>query len=123
MSTDATKAQDPSFEIQSALREQGIQERRREVHAALPELASMIRSAGASRVFVFGSVAEGTEHERSDLDLACWDLPADRYFDLLAELILRAPVPVDLVRLESAPPSLVAKVQQDGRELLDEAPS
>lgn len=58
------------------------------------------------RVYLFGSVADGTVHARSDIDLAVEGLPEDRYFETLAALLQAAPTGVDLVELERAPPSL-----------------
>ncbi len=82
------------------------------LRAALPHLATVVRDLGAARVVVFGSVAEGGVHERSDIDLAVTGLPADRYWEALGRLGAEAPCAVDLVREEDASPSLLQAIRR-----------
>jgi predicted nucleotidyltransferase len=74
---------------------------------------------GARRVWLFGSLAWGTPHEASDVDLLVEGLPADAWSSALrlAELELQAPV--DVVRVEDAAPGLVDRVRAHGVLLLD----
>jgi len=88
------------------------------LEAALPDLARVLTDAGAERVLAFGSLISGGLHDGSDIDLAVIGLPPERYFATLAELLARAPVAVDLVELELAPPSLAAHVLATGRDLV-----
>lgn len=83
----------------------------------LPQLADGLRRLGASEVWLFGSLATGTCTAGSDVDLAVVGLPRAAYFDALAELMASVQAPVDLVRLEDAPRSLVARVHAEGRRL------
>lgn len=76
------------------------------LRASVPALAAALRALGGRRVVLFGSLATGPVHARSDIDLAVEGLPADRYWEALAQLGALAPAPVDLVRLEDASPAL-----------------
>jgi predicted nucleotidyltransferase len=72
---------------------------------------------GASRVILFGSLAAGTAHEASDVDLAVAGLPAEVYFTALGELMTLFCAPVDLVRIEEACPSLADRIAAEGQQL------
>ena len=66
--------------------------------------ARLLRSMGASEVFVFGSVTAGELRPGSDIDMAVSGLPAQVYFSAIsraADLIGR---PVDLVDLDDDTP-------------------
>lgn len=84
----------------------------------LPEAARLLRSHyGAESVVLFGSLAAGRPREGSDVDLAVAGLPSARYFDALSTLMTLFGAPVDLVRLEEAPQSLLARVAAEGEAL------
>lgn len=88
------------------------------LRAQLEPAARILRdSFGASHVFLFGSLADGTFSEASDVDLAVADLPRARYFEALAELMRLFGVRVDLVRIEDAPSSLRDCILQEGQPL------
>ncbi|HRE89527.1 MAG TPA: nucleotidyltransferase domain-containing protein [Myxococcota bacterium] len=87
--------------------------------AALPELARALRALGAQRVWVFGSVEDGSFDDGSDLDLAVHGLPPERFLAARVAVTDRVPVEVDLVELERAPASLRAHILATGRELGD----
>jgi uncharacterized protein len=82
-----------------------------------PEIVALLRSAGARRIVLFGSLATGSAHSNSDLDLAVDGLPGARYFEVLAELMRVSGCAVDLVRLEEAGESLLARIAAEGRTL------
>ena len=77
------------------------------------------RELGARRVWLFGSLAWGEPHERSDVDLLVEGLAAadwSRAMGLVEELV---PAPVDLVRLEEAAAALAERVLAEGVLLHD----
>jgi predicted nucleotidyltransferase len=90
-------------------------ERARELRAR-SELAArrLADEFGATRVVLFGTVARGAVHERSDVDLAVWGLPPAREgaASAMAGEVLAAPV--DLVCMEGAPESLRRRVEAEG---------
>lgn len=77
----------------------------------------LVERFGARRVVLFGSLASGNVTDRSDVDLAVEGLQPDGYFTALADLTGLFDSPVDLVEIERAPASLLARLQLEGREL------
>jgi uncharacterized protein len=71
----------------------------------------------ATEVWLFGSLAHGRIHERSDVDLAAGGIPDERYFEALARVSAIVGEPVDLVPLESASPSLRHRILTRGIRL------
>lgn len=95
----------------SDARAQAIRER-------LPEAARVLRERyGARRVVLFGSFARGDTSERSDVDLAVAGIEHLGYFPALAELTGLLDSPVDLVELEQAGASMLARIELEGIEL------
>jgi predicted nucleotidyltransferase len=86
--------------------------------ALLPQAATLLVDRyRAGRVVLFGSLAEETYSEHSDVDLAVEGMPSASYFEALAELMCLFGGPVDLVRIEDAAPSLRAYIEEEGRLL------
>jgi predicted nucleotidyltransferase len=86
--------------------------------ASVPAAAQLLREHyGAGEVVLFGSLATGAATDRSDVDVAARGLATADYFAALADLMALFGGPVDLVRLEEAPPSLAARIAAEGRPL------
>ncbi|MBK8100908.1 MAG: nucleotidyltransferase domain-containing protein [Planctomycetes bacterium] len=84
----------------------------------LPAARSLlVERFGARRVVLFGSLARGDVTERSDVDLAVLGLRSEDYFKALAELGGLFESPVDLVEIERASSSLLARLQLEGVEI------
>lgn len=86
----------------------------------------LVERFGVSRVYLFGSLATKslrTFGARSDIDLAVEGLSDDRFFEALGALgnLTGDRVPIDLVPLETAPPSLKARVLDSGELLRERA--
>lgn len=68
-----------------------------------PELAkaiAILKNAGCRRIYLFGSLASGTAHAGSDIDLAVEGLDSSRYFAVLGKLLMELNHSVDLVLLD-----------------------
>ena len=81
-------------------------ERERESEAAarqaLPRAVEILRGHGATRVWLFGSLAcDGRFRPGSDIDLAVEGIPPNRIDRALADLMMALDFPVDLKLLES----------------------
>ena len=63
--------------------------------------ARILREAGCTGVFLFGSLAAGEIKDTSDIDLAVRGCPKGEFFHLLGRLLLELDYPVDLVNLDS----------------------
>ena len=78
------------------------------------EAAQILKSQwGASKVVLFGSMLDAKNiHDRSDIDLAVWDLPTEMYFSALAELLdIDLDFAIDLVEIEHSKPHIRAAIQ------------
>jgi predicted nucleotidyltransferase len=60
----------------------------------------ILKGAGCTDIFLFGSLAAGETGGRSDIDLAIRGCPKGKYFYLLGRLLLELDYPVDLVNLD-----------------------
>lgn len=64
----------------------------------------ILKEGGCSAVFLFGSVARGAMHPKSDLDLAVHGCPPQQFFHLFGRLLTDLDHPVDLVDLHVPSP-------------------
>ena len=60
----------------------------------------ILKDAGCTQVFLFGSLATGQIKDTSDIDLAIRGCPKGRFFHLVGQLLLNLEHPVDLVSLD-----------------------
>lgn len=60
----------------------------------------ILKGAGCTDVFLFGSLATGKVKGQSDIDLAIRGFPKGKFFHLLGRLLLELDYPVDLVNLD-----------------------
>ena len=75
--------------------------------------AHLLKEAGCSEVFIFGSAATGDVSAGSDLDVAIRGCPRGRFFELLGRLIRELRHPVDLVNLDAADP-FARRLEEEG---------
>ncbi len=83
--------------------------------AGVRHAAEYLRSQGAGRVWLFGSLAGGrrpTVH--SDFDFAVEGLPGERFLGCLGHLLQVLPRSVDLVELESCSRFLRERILTEG---------
>ena len=69
---------------------------KRDISAA----AEILMQDGCREVYVFGSVAEGTFSDASDIDLAIVGLPKERFFSAYGRILLKVRRRIDLVALD-----------------------
>ena len=60
----------------------------------------ILKEAGCTQVFLFGSLAAGKVQKGSDIDLAVRGCPKGKFFHLLGKLLLELYHSVDLVSLD-----------------------
>ena len=98
-----------------------VADRRAAALAAVAKADAVARAAGG-RLLVFGSLVTGHFHERSDIDIALFGVPADRFADLVAEIFTiceDAGIEADVIDERHLSPSLRARVMRDGRDPSD----
>ena len=83
---------------------------------AVMDAALLLRSLGATQVFLFGSATRGELRPDSDVDMAVTGLPARVYFSAVSKASDLLGRPVDLVDLDDPTP-LVRYLRASG-ELL-----
>lgn len=87
------------------------------VDDVLATSVAALRGSGARFAFLFGSRAQGTSHEQSDVDVAAWwpgRAPLPWTLDL--------PDGVDLVDVGTAPLELLGRIACEGQLLFDDDP-
>jgi predicted nucleotidyltransferase len=72
------------------------QDYQEDVHRAV----KILKEAGCTHIFLFGSLTDGKVREGSDIDLAVRGCPKGGFFHLLGKLLLELDHPVDLVSLD-----------------------
>ena len=82
----------------------------------LERAVQILKEAGCTEIYLFGSVASGETHARSDIDLAVRGCPPDRFFHTLGRLMMALDHSVDLVDLDE--PSIFVRYLLDSGELV-----
>ena len=71
-----------------------------EMKARVNTIAEVLKSYGATEVYLFGSVAKGTNNEHSDIDIAVAGLPPEKFFEAMGDAIGAVKILFDLVDLD-----------------------
>jgi predicted nucleotidyltransferase len=66
----------------------------------LDRATKLLKAAGCTDIFLFGSLASGDVHERSDIDLAVRGCSKHDFFQILGKLLMELDYPVDLINLD-----------------------
>jgi uncharacterized protein len=94
-----------------------MSQRRQEAWQAARQTADLLRQEfNVSRVVVFGSLTrESGFTPWSDVDIAAWGLAPEDTFRAIGRVMdLPTEIPVNLVDVNTARPSLVAAIERDG---------
>jgi predicted nucleotidyltransferase len=75
-----------------------------EMRELIEKAAVVLKEAGADKVYVFGSAAQGTLREDSDVDLAVSGLPPEVFFRAMAQASDILGRPLDLIDLDETTP-------------------
>jgi predicted nucleotidyltransferase len=84
------------------------------------QAAELLRNNfGAKKIVVFGSLAhEAWFTPWSDIDLAAWGIPPDRFYAAVGAVAeLSSEFKIDLIDPETSRPALRAAIEREGREL------
>lgn len=79
----------------------------------LERAVALLKAGGCTAVYLFGSLASGAYHERSDIDLAVRGCPPGHFFQLYGQLMMTLDYPVDLVNLDKDQ-AFAAYLEQEG---------
>ena len=103
------------LESQRRARQEAAAKRADLVRQKLLECAAYLRQRHrAQRIWWFGSLANGTGSDRSDVDLAVEGLSPAEHMQAVAAIEAMLRMRVDLVRIEEASQSLRDRVEEEG---------
>jgi predicted nucleotidyltransferase len=85
-------------------------------HGDVRRAVSILKEAGCTHVFLFGSLTTARVRSGSDIDLAIRGCPKGKFFHLLGRLLLELEHPVDLVDLDGQH-SFARYLEEEGRLL------
>jgi len=74
----------------------------------------ILKDAGCTHIFLFGSITSGKVTPRSDIDLAVRGCPKGKYFRVMGKLMREIDHPVDLVNLDTQV-SFAKHLETEGR--------
>lgn len=94
--------------------DQAAEARAREL---LPRLAAELRRAGATRVLLFGSLADGFFRAHSDIDIAVSGIPEPVLARLEREWTILADRPVELANLDALLEPLRRRIEESAEEI------
>lgn len=119
LSPDEWALYDPASMIQhrQAAEQKLLARRQRQALQAARRAARLLRGEfGAAKVVVFGSLAASGHFTRwSDIDMAAWGIPAERYYAAVAAVTgMSARFKIDLIDPENCSPGLRAAIERDG---------
>jgi predicted nucleotidyltransferase len=77
-----------------------ISELPKEYQKDVAKASGILRAAGSKGLFLFGSLANGSPSDDSDIDLAITGIPANRFFELYAKAGRELDHELDLVDLD-----------------------
>ncbi len=106
-----------SEETERSEREPAAEERRRQGWSVAHRAAHILyEHFGASRVVVFGSLVHGTWFTRwSDIDLAAWGIPSDRFYMAVAAVTGLSPLfKVDLIDPDACRSCIRVALEREG---------
>ena len=84
-----------------------------------PVIKLLIDEFRANKIILFGSLAKGTFHQNSDIDLAVAGIEPSQYFKVLAQVNSISDRWIDLKPLESLEPHFLKRVLETGECLYD----
>lgn len=61
---------------------------------------SILKQAGSTEIYLFGSLAEGTSDKDSDIDIAVKGIPEENFFHIYGKLLTSVEHSLDLVCLD-----------------------
>lgn len=75
-----------------------------ELNVLIHKAADVLKSFGATDVYLFGSVAKGTNNEYSDIDLAVTGIPPEKFFEAMGDTFGAIKREIDIVDLDESTP-------------------
>lgn len=71
-----------------------------ELNELIHKAAAILKSFGATDVYLFGSVARGTDNEHSDIDIAVSGIPPESFYKAIGDTYGAIKREIDIVDLD-----------------------
>ncbi len=122
LSTEELRAYRPLQALEAFQKDPTVAERRERAWEVARTAADLLKTGyGATRVVVFGSLAQKTPFTPwSDIDLAVWGIGPERYYSAVGaamDMGLDSGIKVDLVDPENCSKEFQADIEVDGLEV------
>jgi len=85
-----------------------------DVKTKLDRIVNYLKGGGCSKIYLFGSLAEGTNRTNSDIDIAVCGISNREFFRAVAILPFIVKHRVDLVDFDDLPPKYQESIQSNG---------
>ena len=76
----------------------------KEIDEMIKKATEILKSFGATNVYLFGSVAKGTNTEHSDIDLAVTGIPPEKFFEAIGDTFGAIRREIDIIDLDEKTP-------------------
>jgi predicted nucleotidyltransferase len=86
----------------------------KDVKTKIDRIVDYLKAGGCSKIFLFGSFAEGVDRTDSDIDIAVSGISNKQFFSAVAELPFIVKHRVDLVDFEDLPPKYQKSIEKNG---------
>ena len=71
-----------------------------EIQSDIIKAAEILKLAGCSECYIFGSVSKGQANDKSDIDIAVRGLPPEKFFYVYGQLSMLISRAIDLIDLD-----------------------
>jgi predicted nucleotidyltransferase len=71
-----------------------------DIQSDIDKAAEILKSAGCTECYIFGSISKGQADVNSDIDIAVRGLPPEKFFFIYGQLALQISRVIDLVDLD-----------------------
>lgn len=85
-----------------------------DIKTKIDKIVEYLRAGGCSRIFLFGSLAEGGYKPNSDIDIAVSGISSKEFFKAIARLPLIVKHRVDLVDFDDLPLKFQKSIKNNG---------
>jgi len=76
----------------------------KELDDLIKKATEVLKSFGATEVYLFGSVAKGTNTKHSDIDLAVTGIPPEKFYEAIGETFGAIRREIDIIDLDEKTP-------------------
>ena len=80
----------------------------------IQKAVSILKNAGCSEIYIFGSLVKGDYNDDSDIDIAVNNLPLGKFFEVSGLLMLELEHSFDLIKLDDTKSHFSNSIKENG---------